>query len=104
MVERSPKRNSKAPRGMGEHSFRFPDNTFPKKMLKPLKDVRKERQKPAHKVIENDYDPKFIDKQKKIVEACYISIGSLRRNLQTHPNAKSVELNAYLDDERVKYF
>tara|TARA_R110001583_G_scaffold78317_2_gene212361 strand:- start:1230 stop:2564 length:1335 start_codon:yes stop_codon:yes gene_type:complete len=85
-------------------SFRFPDDSFPKKILKPLKDVRRERQKPAHKVIENNYDPKFIDKQKKIVEACYISIGSLRRNLQTHPKAESVELSVHLDDDRVKYF
>lgn len=85
-------------------SFRFPDDSFPKKMLKPLKDVRSERQKPAHKVIENNYDPKFIDKQKKIVEACYTSIGSLRRNLQTHPKAKGVELGDRLDQDNIKYF
>lgn len=85
-------------------SFRFPDDTFPKKILKPLKDVRKERQKPAHKIIDNDYDPTFVDKQKKIVEACYISVGSLRRNLQTHPKAQYVELKNNLDDDRVKYF
>jgi hypothetical protein len=85
-------------------SFRFPDDTFSKKLVKPFKDVRKERQKPAHKVIENDYNPAFIDKQKKIVEACYISVGSLRRNLQTHPKAKEIELDVNLDDQRVKYF
>jgi len=85
-------------------SFRFRDDSFPKKMLKPLKDVRRERQKPAHKVIENNYDPKFIDKQREIVEACYISMSSLRRNLQTHPKAEGVELSAHLDDDRVKYF
>ncbi|WP_348945871.1 hypothetical protein ABHF33_04750 [Chitinibacter sp. FCG-7] len=85
-------------------SFRFPDDSFPKKTLKPLKDVRNERQKPAHTVIENNYDSNFIDKQKKIVEACYISVSSLRRNIQTHPKAESVELGALIDDERVKYF
>lgn len=85
-------------------SFKFPDDSFPQKILKPLKDVRKERQKPAHKVIENGYDPKFIDKQKKIIEACYISVRSLRKNIQTHPEAESIELSASLDDRRVKYF
>lgn len=85
-------------------SFKFPDDSFPSQILKPLKDVRKERQKPAHKVIENGYDPKFIDKQKKIIESCYISVLSLRKNIQTHPEAESIELNASLDDRRVKYF
>ncbi|SJN59773.1 hypothetical protein VR7878_03670 [Vibrio ruber DSM 16370] len=37
-------------------SFRFPDDTYPSKMLKPLKKVRKERQTPAHKVVDNEYD------------------------------------------------
>ena len=104
MVERVQKGTLRLLEEWVSQSFRFPDDSFPKKMLKPLKDVRRERQKPAHKVIENNYDPKFIDKQKKIVEACYISIGSLRKNLQTHPKAESIDLNANLDDRRVKYF
>ena len=104
MVERVRKGTLRLLEEWIELSFRFPDDTFPKKMLKPLKDVRKERQKPAHKIIENDYDPAFIDKQRNIVEACYISVGSLRRNLQTHPKAKEIELEINLDDDRVKYF
>lgn len=104
MVERIQKGTLRLLEEWISKSFRFPDNSFPKKILKPLKDVRKERQKPAHKVIHNDYDPSFIDKQKKIVEECYISVGSLRRNLQTHPKAKDAELNTDLDDSRVKYF
>lgn len=104
MVERIQKGTLRLLEEWVSKSFRFPDDSFPKKMLKPLKDVRKERQKPAHKVIQNDYDPSFIDKQKKIVEECYISVGSLRRNLQTHPKAKDVELYTDLDDSRVKYF
>lgn len=104
MVERVQKGTLRLLEEWVAKSFRFPDDSFPKKMLKPLKDVRSERQKPAHKVIENKYDPEFIDKQKKIVEACYISIGSLRSNLQTHPKAKGVELDDRLDQDNVKYF
>src|SRR5690606_24953203 len=104
MVERVQKRTLRLLEEWITQSFRFPDDSSPQKILKPLKDVRRERQKPAHKVIENDYDPKFIDKQKEIVEACYISVRSLRRNIQTHPKAEGVELRANLDDERVKYF
>lgn len=104
MVERVQKGTLRLLEEWVAKSFRFPDDSFPKKMLEPLKDVRSERQKPAHKVIENNYDPEFIDKQKKIVEACYISIASLRRNLQTHPKAKGVELDDRLDQDNVKYF
>ena len=104
MVERVQKGTLRLLEEWVAKSFRFPDGSFPKKMLKPLKDVRSERQKPAHKVIENNYDPEFTDKQKKIVEACYISVSSLRRNLQTHPKAQDVELSNHLDDEEVKYF
>ena len=84
--------------------FKYPDDSTPKEIMKPLKKVRKERQKPAHKVIDNDYDPSLIELQKQTVEACYLSLGSIRRNLQTHPRAKGVELNSSLDRDNVKYF
>ncbi|HDO1319358.1 hypothetical protein K3H43_01285 [Aeromonas veronii] len=85
-------------------SFRFPDNSYPSKMLNPLKKVRKERQTPAHKVVDNKYDKSYFAKQKSIMEDCYFSITSLRRNLQTHPEAHLVELAPYLDKVDVKYF
>ncbi|MEJ1338600.1 MAG: hypothetical protein RPU64_04690 [Candidatus Sedimenticola sp. (ex Thyasira tokunagai)] len=84
--------------------FNYSDESIPKKILKPLKNVRKERQKPAHKVIDNNYDPAFIDKQKTLMEDCYLSVGSIRRNIQTHPRAKSVELADWIDQDNVKYF
>lgn len=84
--------------------FRFSDNSIPQKIVKPLKQVRKERQNPAHKVLSNDYDPSLIERQKEIMEACYLSIGSIRRNLQTHPDAGAVELDSRLDEDNVKYF
>ncbi|HCT5078834.1 TPA: hypothetical protein OTZ30_003491 [Vibrio cholerae] len=85
-------------------SFRFPDDSHPSKMLKPLRKVRKERQTPAHKVVDNKYDKSYFAKQKSIMEDCYLSITSLRRNLQTHPDAHLVELDPYLDKVDVKYF
>jgi hypothetical protein len=84
--------------------FNYPDENIPRKILKPLKSVRKERQTPAHKVVDNNYDPAFIDKQKKMMEDCYLSVGSIRRNIQTHPRARSVELVDWIDQDNVKYF
>ena len=84
--------------------FRYPDDSIPKEIMKPLKKVRKERQNPAHKVIDNTYDPSLVALQKDVMEGCYLSLGSIRRNIQTHPNAKDVELDDSLDQDNVKYF
>lgn len=84
--------------------FKYANESIPKEIMKPLKNVRKERQKPAHKVIDNNYDPSLIDLQKEIMEACYLSVGSIRRNIQTHPKARSITLGNELDMENVKYF
>ncbi len=85
-------------------SFSYKDENTSNEIVRPLKKVRNERQKPAHKVIENEYDPEYINKQKEIVENCYLSVGSIRRNIQTHPMASSVELLERLDKDNVKYF
>ncbi len=84
--------------------FRYADDSIPKEIMKPLKKVRKERQNPAHKVIDNSYDPSLVELQKEIMEGCYLSLGSIRRNIQTHPKAKDVELDDRLDRDNVKYF
>lgn len=84
--------------------FRYADESIPKEIMKPLKKVRKERQSPAHKVIDNSYDPSLIELQKEIMEGCYLSLGSIRRNIQTHPKARGVELDDSLERDNVKYF
>lgn len=84
--------------------FKYPDENTPKEIVKPFKMVRTERQKPAHKVINNHYDPTYIEKQKEVMEACYLSMGSIRRNIGTHPKAKGVELPDWIDEDNVKYF
>lgn len=84
--------------------FRYEDDSIPIEIMKPLKKVRKERQAPAHKVIDNSYDPSLVDRQKEIMDGCYLSLGSIRRNIQTHPQAIDVELDDGLDRDNVKYF
>ncbi|MDJ4921045.1 hypothetical protein LEJ48_03245 [Salmonella enterica] len=84
--------------------FNYSDESIPKEIMTPLKKVRKERQNPAHKIIDNNYDPSLIKLQKEIMESCYLSISSIRRNLQTHPQAGAVELDSRLDEDNVKSF
>ena len=84
--------------------FRFASEDAPSELMAPLKKVRKERQKPAHKIIDNTFDTGLIDLQKEVIQSCYFSLGSLRRLLQSHPKASSVELNNAIDKDNVKCF
>lgn len=84
--------------------FKYADKNIPTQIIAPLKNVRKERQSPAHKVIANTYDFALIARQREIVQACYKSLRSIRVNLQTHPSARNVMLGDSLDEDNVKYF
>ncbi|MGP1388055.1 MAG: hypothetical protein ACTS2F_31270 [Thainema sp.] len=84
--------------------FKYADENIPKEIVKPFKKVRSERQKPAHKVIDNQYDPIYTEKQKEIMELCYFSMRSIRKNIETHPKAKRIELPESIDADNVKYF
>lgn len=53
----------------------------------PLRAVRKYRQAPAHKIEENSYDIKYLDKQHDITEQVFNSLNLLRKLMQTHPKA-----------------
>ncbi|HGI5917719.1 TPA: hypothetical protein ACJTDP_001417, partial [Yersinia enterocolitica] len=85
-------------------AFTYTDESIPREIMAPLKKVRKERQKPAHKVIDNNYDTSLISLQKGIIEACYQSVGSIRRMIQSHPKAINVGLDDRLDQDNVKSF
>lgn len=74
-------------------------------LFTPLKTVRKERQSPAHKIKENEYDKKYIDKQKQLISDLYLSIKSLRKIFQQHRKAKDVDIPNWLDEnENIKIF
>ena len=47
-------------------------------LFKPLKKIRRERQNPAHKINENQYDKQYIDKQKEIINEAYSVFRNLR--------------------------
>jgi hypothetical protein len=58
-------------------------------ILSPLKEVRKLRQKPAHKIENNYYDIAYLDKQHDLSTKVYESLLLLRRLMQTHPEGKN---------------
>jgi hypothetical protein len=66
-------------------------------VLKPLKEVRLARQKPAHALRRNVTDRSFIHKQADLLERVGWSLEQLRNFLQTHPANRRWEPPDYLD-------
>ncbi|MGW0052615.1 hypothetical protein [Nocardia nova] len=56
-----------------------------REVLKPLRDVRKARQRPAHALGGNITDATFVHKQAALLEQVTISLENLRRFWQSHP-------------------
>ena len=73
-------------------------------IFKPLKRIRKERQKPAHRINENIYDKKYTEMQKELINEAYNSIQALRMIFQRHRKTKDVEIPDWLDEGSIKMF
>lgn len=63
-----------------------------KQVLKPLRDVRSARQRPAHTLRKNLTDKTFIHKQVELLERVNKSLRDIRVWLATHPKNKGHEL------------
>lgn len=70
------------------------------KIIKPLKNIRKIRQIPAHELYDNVYDISIYEKQKKLMENIYIALKAIRHLFMGHPLAKIVEIPKYLLEEK----
>ena len=63
-----------------------------RKWLKPLRDVRTARQKPAHALRTNVTDKTFVHKQVELLDRINTSLSSIRKWLATHPDNKGHKL------------
>lgn len=70
------------------------------KIIKPLKNIRKIRQIPAHELYDNVYDISIYEKQKKLMENIYIALKAIRHLFMGHPLAKIVKIPKYLLEEK----
>ncbi|TBN00920.1 hypothetical protein EYD45_13940 [Hyunsoonleella flava] len=84
--------------------FKAEQNNELKKLFKQLKEIRRERQNPAHKISENEYDKKYIELQKQLINKAYHSIKGLRHIFQQHPLAKDIEIPDWIENGNVKTF
>ena len=75
-----------------------------KDLFKPLKNIRKERQTPAHKITDNVYDKSYTQKQLDTVQEAYFTLKYLRIIFQRHPKTRRVEIPIWLNEGDIKAF
>jgi hypothetical protein len=73
-------------------------------IFEPFKKIRKERQSPAHKIDANNFDKKYIQLQRDIINDAYNSIHLLRHIFQRHKKAKGFKAPEWLDNGVIKTF
>lgn len=73
-------------------------------LFKPLKKVRRERQNPAHRINENEYDFNLIAKQKEIMNSVYNVLRNLRNIFHQHPIAENFKIPEWLENGKIKTF
>lgn len=65
-------------------------------IIKPLRNIRSIRQKPAHELTSNEYDVRLYKKQIDLIEETYTAIRAIRLFFANHPLAKDVKVPEYL--------
>jgi len=84
-----------------EKYWKFPDPKPKEDMIKTFKDIRRMRQEPAHKIVDDTYDPNYFQKQHEIMNRIYGAIRILRLILKNHPKAHSYKPPKWLDEGRI---
>lgn len=73
-------------------------------LFKPLKKIRRERQNPAHRIDENQYDKQLIEKQKEVMNEVYSVFRNLRNIFHQHPKARNFEVTDWSENGQIKTF
>lgn len=61
-------------------------------IVNPLKELRHERQCPAHAIEGNEYSTEYLQMQNKFSNSIYGSLNLFKGLLQTHPKAKEIKI------------
>lgn len=77
--------------------FHTPDPTPVQQMLASFRKVRKLRQKPAHRIDEDEFDQEYFNRQRELIIEAYSAINILRQILALHPDASCVKIPRYLE-------
>ena len=84
--------------------FEVEGNEAISELFKPLKKIRRERQNPAHRINENQFDKALIKRQKEVINDAYSVFRKLRNIFHQHPKARNFEIPNWLENGEIKTF
>ena len=72
-------------------------------MITAFKEVRKQRQKPAHAIDENAFDQRYFHDQRDLIMRAYSGVRTLRMLLENHPRvrARNIEVHPVLREGKI---
>lgn len=73
-------------------------------VIKPLKNIRRIRQIPAHQLIKNDKDKKYFEDQHQIIVDLYKAIKYLRLFFNKHPLCADFIVPNFLDESPIIFY
>ena len=74
-------------------------------IIKTLKEIRKIRQVPAHKLYDNEYNVDVYELQRELVEKSYFALKTMRCLFMGHPSAKNVDIpKCLLEEDQIVFY
>ncbi len=73
--------------------FRFYELTLWEKSISVFKNVRNQRQKPAHKIDDNVFDQNYFKEQRQIIMDAYGAVRTIRMIFENHPGVISAGIS-----------
>jgi len=73
-------------------------------VIEPFREVRRLRQRPAHDILEDEYDPNYHSEQNKLMVRTYNALRTLRLILALHPKARDCSIPDWLRDGKIKVY
>lgn len=73
-------------------------------VIKPLRQVRRLRQAPAHAFTTDNFSTEYYQKRKRLLWEVFNSLSNIRATFAKHPLAQPVEIADWLDNERIDVF
>ncbi|WP_162791969.1 hypothetical protein [Pseudosulfitobacter sp. DSM 107133] len=72
-------------------------------IIKPLREVRRLRQKPAHEFSKDSFDLEFHTERRRLLAAVLNSLQSMRAAFSTHRDAKGIHVPEWLDAGQIDF-
>jgi hypothetical protein len=86
----------------GEINWSEEAGTARQEIIEPLRFVRRERQKPAHSVVTNEFDLSYTAQRRKVLGDAAFALGNILHALLTHPRAPKTRLPKWFEEARIE--